>query len=78
MVVMMATYSVVGMTEGHLIFQKVCSLVAPSTSAASTRDRSTLPNAATYNTMGCPTEVVNRMRIMHQMAKRASPSHMIF
>ena len=70
MVVITSIYSVVGMMLGHLILQKVCSLVAPSTSAASTRDWSTFPKAATYSTMGWPTLVVNRIRIMHPRANR--------
>jgi len=28
--------------------------------------------------MGCPTEVVNRMRMMHQMAQRESPRKLMF
>ena len=50
--VMTRMYSVVGMICGHLIFQKACSLVALSTSAASTKDWSTLPRAETYRTNG--------------------------
>ena len=42
--------------------------------AASSRDLSTLPRAATYRTMGWPMEVVNRIMMMHQMAVRVSPS----
>lgn len=45
-VVMTKTYNVVGIMEGHLIFQNVCTSVAPSTSAASTKEGSTLPKAA--------------------------------
>ena len=47
MVVMTRMYRVVGMIWGHLIFQNTWSLVAPSTWAASMRDWSTLPRAAT-------------------------------
>ena len=61
-------FGVVGMICGHLIFQKACSFVAPSTSAASTRDWSTLPSAETYSTMGWPTEVVSRIRMMQASA----------
>ena len=64
MVVMTRMYRVVGMMAGHLIFQKHWKSVAPSTSAASTMDWSTLPRAETYRTMGWPTEVVSRMRMM--------------
>ena len=78
MVVMTRMYSVVGMICGHLIFQKACSLVAPSTSAASTKDWSTLPRAETYRTMGWPTEVVSRIRMMQPRAYRASPSQLMF
>ena len=67
-VVMTRMYSVVGMICGHLIFQKACSFVAPSTSAASTKDWSTLPSAETYSTMGWPTEVVSRIRMMQASA----------
>ena len=52
MVVMTRMYNVVGIIWGHLIFQKACIWVAPSTSAASTRDLSTLSSAETYRTMG--------------------------
>ena len=68
MVVMTRMYSVVGMICGHLIFQNACSLVAPSTSAASTRDWSTLPKAETYSTIGWPTDVVSKIRIIHASA----------
>ena len=61
-------YSVVGMICGHLIFQKTCRLVAPSTSAASTRLWSTLESAETYSTIGWPTEVVSRIRMMQPSA----------
>ena len=67
-------YRVVGMIWGHLIFQNTWSSVAPSTSAASIMEVSTLPRAATYSTMGWPMEVVKRIRMIHQMAKRSSPS----
>ena len=71
MVVMTTTYRVVGMMEGHLIFQNTWKLVAPSTSAASMRDWSTLPRAATYSTMGWPMEVVNRMAMIQPRAMEA-------
>ena len=71
-------YRVVGMMAGHLIFQKHWKSVAPSTSAASTMDWSTLPRAETYSTMGWPTEVVSRIRIMQPRAKRSSPSQLMF
>ena len=62
------------MIWGHLIFQNTWSLVAPSTWAASMRDWSTLPRAATYSTMGWPMEVVNRIRMINQMAVLGLPS----
>ena len=49
---MIRIYRVVGMIWGHLIRQNTCMLVAPSTSAASTRELSTLLRADTYSTMG--------------------------
>ena len=61
-------YRVVGMMAGHLMRQKHWKSVAPSTSAASTMDWSTLPSAETYSTMGWPTEVVSRMRMMQPRA----------
>ena len=78
MVVITSMYNVVGMICGHLIFQKHWNLAAPSTSAASTRDWSTLFSADTYSTMGCPTEVVRRISMIHQMAYFSFPSQLIF
>ena len=71
-------YKVVGIIWGHLIFQNACLGVAPSTSAASTKDLSTLSRAETYRTMGWPTEVVSRIRMMHHRAYFSSPSQLIF
>ena len=65
---MTATYSVVGMMDGHLMRQNTWKLLAPSTLAASSRELSTLPRAATYRTMGWPMEVVNRIRMIHHKA----------
>ena len=68
MVVITRMYRVVDMIWGHLIFQKTCRLVAPSTEAASIREWSTLLSADTYSTMGCPTEVVSKMVMMQARA----------
>ena len=45
-------FGVVGMICAHLIFQNTWRRFAPSTSAASTSEWSTLPSAETYSTMG--------------------------
>ena len=71
-------YRVVGIIWGHLTCQKTSKSLAPSTLAASIWVASTLPRAETYSTMGCPTEVVNRMRMIHHRAYLESPSQLIF
>ena len=76
--VMTRIYRVVGIIWAHLTFQKTWKLLAPSTSAASMRVWSTLPRAETYSTMGWPTEVVKRIRMMHQRAYLESPSQLMF
>ena len=77
MVVITRIYRVVGIIWAHLTFQKTWRSVAPSTWAASTRVWSTLPRAETYRTMGWPTEVVNRIRMMHHRAVFSSPSQLM-
>ena len=78
MVVMTRMYRVVGMIWGHFTCQNTWRSVAPSTWAASTRVWSTLPRAETYSTMGWPTEVVNRIKMMHQRANWELPSQLMF
>ena len=78
MVVMTRMYRVVGMIWGHLIRQNTCRLLAPSTSEASTRELSTLERADTYSTMGWPTEVVSRIRMMHHRAYWGFPNQLMF
>ena len=68
MVVMTATYRVVGIIDGHLILQNTWNALAPSTWAASSKEESTFPRAATYSTIGWPMEVVNRISIIHHKA----------
>ena len=71
-------YRVVGMIWGHFTFQNTWRSVAPSTWAASTRDWSTLPRAETYSTMGWPTEVVIRIRMIQPRANLGSPRKLMF